>query len=70
MWVEKRNCDREMGRNGLVLRCEKPESPMSQLGQSRRFHRAPITSGLPREADIFRVRRYVSKVPTTEVDAD
>ena len=39
---------------------------MSELGQSRHFDGAPITSGLPREADIFRVRRYVSKVPTTD----
>jgi hypothetical protein len=32
-------------------------------GQERRFGRAPITSGLPRQADIFGVRRHVSKVP-------
>jgi hypothetical protein len=35
---------------------------MSVVGQKRRFDRAPITSGLPRKADMFRVRRHVSKV--------
>src|SRR5216684_3235762 len=30
---------------------------------SRHFDRAPITSGLPRLADIFRDRLHVSKVP-------
>jgi hypothetical protein len=40
---------------------------MSGLGQKRRFGRAPITSGLPRQADVFIVRRHVSKVPTTDV---
>jgi hypothetical protein len=39
---------------------------MSQSGHSRHFDRAPITSGLPRLADIFRDRRHVSKVPTTD----
>jgi class 3 adenylate cyclase len=36
---------------------------MSVLGQSRHFDLAPITSGLPRQADIRIVRRHVSKVP-------
>jgi hypothetical protein len=36
---------------------------MSQMGQKRRFDRRLVTSGLPRLADIFRVRRHVSKVP-------
>ena len=36
---------------------------MSQMGQKRRFDRASIISGLPRKADIFSVRRHVSKVP-------
>jgi hypothetical protein len=36
---------------------------MSGWGQSRRFDRRQITSGLPPEADIFGVGRYVSKVP-------
>ena len=31
-------------------------------GQSRRCDRAPITSGLPRLAGIFRARRHVSNV--------
>src|SRR6267143_4377921 len=39
---------------------------MTALGQSRRFDRAPLTSGLPRLPDIFRVRRHVSKVPMNE----
>ena len=34
----------------------------SDSGQSRQFERAPITSGLPRKADNFRVGRHVSKV--------
>src|SRR5580692_11136909 len=40
---------------------------MSAKGQSRRFDRRQITSGLLPEADIFGVGRYVSKVPGTEV---
>jgi hypothetical protein len=40
---------------------------MSPMGHSRRFDRRPVTSGLPRLAEILRVRRHVSKVPTTEV---
>jgi hypothetical protein len=37
---------------------------MAVMGQSRRFDRAPMTSGLSsRSADILRVSRYVSKVP-------
>ena len=35
---------------------------MSDMGQSRRSGGALITSGLPREADISRYRRHVSKV--------
>jgi hypothetical protein len=42
---------------------------MSGSGPSRHFDRAPITSGLPRLADIFRDRRHVSRVPATEVAA-
>jgi hypothetical protein len=37
------------------------------MGHSRHFDRAPITSGLPRLADIFRDRRHVSNVPTAEI---
>jgi hypothetical protein len=33
------------------------------LGQKRCFGGAPITSGLPRQADLFGVRQHVSKVP-------
>jgi hypothetical protein len=40
---------------------------MSDLGQSRRFDRRQITSGLPPEADIFGVGRYVSKVPNSDI---
>src|SRR3984957_9072045 len=36
------------------------------LGQSRHDDRAPMTSGLPRQADIFSVQRHVSKVSTAE----
>ena len=38
----------------------------SAEGQSRRFDRAPLTSGLPRLADILRVIRPVSKVPCVD----
>ena len=34
---------------------------------SRHFHRAPITSGLHRKADIFGVCRHVSKVPLSDI---
>jgi len=40
---------------------------MSELGQSRRLERAPVTSGLPRGADILSVGRHVSNVPKAEV---
>src|ERR1700726_4884920 len=36
------------------------------LGQSRHFDRAPLTSALPRLADILRVNRHVSKVPQAD----
>jgi hypothetical protein len=36
---------------------------MSQMGQKQRFEPGPATSGLTRLADIFSVRRHVSKVP-------
>jgi hypothetical protein len=35
---------------------------MSGLGHSRRFDRAPTTSGLPRQPDMPGARRHVSKV--------
>src|SRR5436190_15817460 len=41
---------------------------MSELGQSRHFDHAPVTSGLPRLSDILSMRRHVSKVPKPEVD--
>jgi hypothetical protein len=37
------------------------------MGQSRHFDRTPLTSGLPRLADILWVSRHVSKVPKPEV---
>src|SRR6266480_4273458 len=37
--------------------------PMSGVGRSRRFDPRPITSALPRLADVFRTGRHVSKVP-------
>jgi hypothetical protein len=39
----------------------------SEMGQSRRYERAQITSGLPLKADISRAGRHVSKVPKAEV---
>jgi hypothetical protein len=41
----------------------KVKPPMSLMGQSRHFSGAPLTSGLPRRADILGVRRHVGKVP-------
>jgi hypothetical protein len=41
--------------------------PMVAPGQKRRFGRASITSGLPRQADVFGVRRHVSKMPTSDI---
>src|SRR3981189_1961444 len=43
-------------------------SRMSLVGQKRRLDRRSATSGLPREADIFRVLRHVSKVPCAVVE--
>jgi hypothetical protein len=40
---------------------------MSVQGQSRRFDRAPLTSGLPPFADILKGIRHVSKVPSTDL---
>jgi hypothetical protein len=37
------------------------------MGPSRRSDRAPMTSGLYRLADMFRVPRYVSKMPNPDV---
>jgi hypothetical protein len=39
------------------------DQSISGEGQSRRFDRAPVTSGLPRAADILSVGRDVSNVP-------
>ena len=41
---------------------------MSATGQSRQFDDTGVTSGLPPVADIFSVRRHVSKVPIAVVD--
>jgi hypothetical protein len=40
----------------------------SELGQKRHLDRRSATSGLPREADIFRVIRHVSKMPCAVVE--
>ena len=40
---------------------------MSVVGQSRRFGRRPITSGLRLETDIVRAGEHVSKVPEADV---
>jgi hypothetical protein len=40
--------------------------PMSQMGDWRRFDRAPATSGLPRCTDILGVGWHVPKVPWTD----
>jgi hypothetical protein len=42
-------------------------SRMSRVGQKRRFDRLPVTSGLPRQADMLSVRRHVAKVPAAEI---
>jgi hypothetical protein len=46
----------------------RPRSWTVRSGHSRHFVRAPITSGLPRLADIFRYRRHVSKAPTSDLN--
>jgi len=43
------------------------QEQMSHWGQTRRYDRALITSGLPTRTDILRVRRHVSNVPKPEV---
>jgi hypothetical protein len=45
------------------------EPAMYGLGQSRRFARGPASSGLPRQTDIVRAGRHVSKVPTGDIVA-
>jgi hypothetical protein len=40
---------------------------MSFVGQSRRFGQTPITSALPRLADIVRAGRHVSKAPKADL---
>jgi hypothetical protein len=42
-------------------------TPMSEMGQTRHFDRAPVTSGLPQSTDILRVRQHVSKVPDSDM---
>src|SRR6266849_1867722 len=49
-----------------VFASQQYSMPMSQLGQSRHFGRAPITSGLHPEADIFKFRRHVGFVPNAD----
>jgi hypothetical protein len=39
----------------------------SGVDHPRRFGQTPITSALPRLADVFRAGRHVSKVPKAEV---
>ena len=43
-----------------------PSDRMSLVGQSRHFDRPPVTSALPREADILRVIRHVAEVPAAD----
>jgi len=43
---------------------------MSQLGHSRHFDGAPLTSGSPPTSDIPSARRHVPKVPTAEVTTE
>jgi hypothetical protein len=37
------------------------------MGQSLRFDHAPVTSGLPQQADVHGVSRYVSNVPPGDI---
>jgi hypothetical protein len=39
----------------------------SEMGQSRHFNRAALTSGLPRSADILRIHQHVSNVPQGDI---
>jgi hypothetical protein len=49
--------------NHHTLDAKDHDGSMSHLGHSRRFDHAPIISGLPRKADIFRVGRHFGFVP-------
>jgi hypothetical protein len=52
----------------LTLKCSAAGlGPTSEMGQSRHFDRAPLTSGLPRSTDIVSTGRHVSKVPTGDI---
>jgi hypothetical protein len=52
-----------------ILRTFRARTFSRSLGQKRRFDHPPVASGLPRSADIRRVRRHVSKVPKPKVAA-
>jgi hypothetical protein len=60
-----------MPRKAIVTgkRSEMRRRRMSAPGQTRQFDRAPMTSGLPQQADLLRVRRHVSKVPTPDIQS-
>ena len=47
----------------MLLHCESPEPPMSQLGQEHRFWRWPAASALPPISTKFRTIRQVGEVP-------
>ena len=63
---------RQSGLSGWLFNNENPAhfNPAMHglvLGQSRHSGGAPVSSGLPRKADVLSVRRHVSNVPKTEI---
>jgi hypothetical protein len=71
LWPKARQVSATMGRTDRLntvtaaAGCQMTDETSAQ-GHSRRSDRAPMTSGVPLEADSFRVRRHVSKVPATD----
>jgi hypothetical protein len=51
----------------MLLRCERLEPPMSQMGRTRRFRDVCGMSGLPLTADISGPGRHFALGPIAEV---
>src|SRR5438876_10422357 len=57
------------GSTGDVFASGLSWSPMSDMGQSRRFGHVRVISALPLMADLRRKKRHVRKVPSAEITA-
>src|ERR1035437_3885037 len=65
---QRPNIGSRMNREVHVRFWERPRVKVPRATrQSRHSDHAPLTSGLPRLADIFSVRRHVSKVPNPDI---